>query len=1144
MKKNDNQKVKGIIARSQNEASAQYMFFNKLTAQEIYQCFQFVTNHPFFYDSINLSKKVPLRNFYKTRTVKQSIEKNISWLVSLVEYHAKSLKFYQSLRVDIDLSILNGDWDSAYKKIDKIDEVCGVSIWSQITRNAIESFVKPDGDAKSINLFENVNTEGNPFLQYISFYSSGYFNDPEIYLTSKNTHANDIRRSAPSELVDFFMYRFFRLDSNHELDFEYIIDVEKNSSIIDIYQLLTFCLEYVIVGGYSFENKFSYKYSYFIKALKLTGYNYERCFSIALGADYNIDGYEEEFNILDNYTKGNYSYVIRTCLDKSFVSLDFSFAELTAKSLTRKHLVIEDGFISKIILAMVDVLLRNTRYETSLSYLSCLSNAFRTIEWFRQLGYFTERESKNKSYSHYLRCERGMYLFSKVLSPKRSIVFPELKSHVDKVKASYPNSLATILLCNNDFKYLSEIELDVDTERFKKYLSLSLIKDGKFNEAKLTLESIINSNDSLLKIECLKIYSNLLIKMELYDELLILVVDNSLANPDIFSIFDTDLILKSIGLSFFSSNKIELPILYSLHSQYVNSEFDSNLKFSFEKFLNLNGFVFPNELFGKGINFGDEKVKFFLRWVCTTENMKLYLEFNNSRELEECRLEICNYLLEISDNKNVDDLQYEIKNISKNLIIRQAVQHVENSRIYVDSNIFKGRNSTPYKLLFERYVELSSNSQGDEEDEYNFKKVLAVLPTKEINEKVFWKSTSVVFLPETKLSPKTATFLSLAKLMRQEFTYGERGINNYLSTRIRHGVLPTAIRRSSILEGIHVSAGVNVDSYRESTRLDNMLHVSDSELDIFLKMAKKFTRSLEELISVFNDRKLQIYTLESPLDKSKSSEAIFNYSISPLETYALQLELPVSPSYEDFVKVITDWLWIRTDYILDEVKNYIKTEFNSSLSEKFEDFISEIQSSELSPPVKRYFANSVSRAKAAISSDLETIKSWFEHVDSDGDGEFDIGTAIEIAKRSLSINIEYREDLVFKMPQRNVSYWVDVFFILFENAISKSQLEREDLNVKLLILKAGDNSISITCSNNTREIVDVEKKNLELKFYKDAYGDEELTKDAIQSEGGTGFFKIWKIIERDLGLNHRIDFGFDASKSFFVNLNIELRDGV
>lgn len=1120
-------KVSRILknAKSDREAMSRYLY--NLSPTEIYQSFNIISKSPYFQRYIYLTEKCNPNIIYTSGAAPTTIDKNFSWCLALIEFHSKKLRTYNQLKQKIQLEIIKSNPSEAIRWLDEIDNLCGKSMWSYNLRTSCQSFFQLDEKPEN-DYFGK--TQKNLLLQYITFYSGTYYNDPEIYFTATAAHKNEIDRSAHKDLIDFFKYKIFKIEIGDNINFDGVFEIEKSSSLIDIYELILYATEYAKVNNLDFENIFQTKIKHVFSALAKTNYTYLEAVRTAYGQFTSVSGFNHEYDILDTYTQGRYQDSFYKSLESQLLTIDFSITEILSKSLARTQIDTKENFHSSIIKMMKSLLTRDSGYASSLRHLSCLSNGKKGLEWFKQLGYFVEKESNNVSYEKMNNADIGISFYSPIQSPRKSILFENPDNYLKEISKKY-QSESIYLITNDNIKE----EKRFDKNRLKKYRLARLLKQERLHESEKILRDLINTSDPVYKIEALRAYSSILVRMEKFDLLVELVVEISLKNKLHFSIFDTYTILSEIERKDYRSAKIELPILYILHSQYVGEQFDSSLKFSFEIFLEKNNLKLPTELFGLENRFGEIKLHYFMKWVCTPEIMKLYLEFNTSREIEESRLKICNYLLSKSGSE--DDLQFEIKNISKNLIIREAALQVENSRIYVDNTIFKGRNSPPYISLFERYLELSKKQENIPAEEPYFERLISLIKGNGDNARKFWKSLSIIFIPELKISPKNATFLSLAKLMRQEFTYGEKGINNYLSTRIRHGVLPTALRKSSICEGIYIAQSETDDSALSETLLRNNIKQPDSEE--FITLAKEFSGNLEIEISNFNDVKLQIYSLENQLEKNKGTRGIFDYSISPIETYALQKELPPSPSYEDLVKVITDWLWNRTDYILDDVKRFIEIELSESLNLIFEDFFEKVKNSTISRMGKRSLANAISRAKGDISTDLNVIASWFEHIDASTDGELELNTPIEIARRSLDINIIVNEDFDYKISQRDISNWVDVFFILFENAISKSNLKKSDAKIELTISKNNLNEIVIDCINKTSRIESIVDKNDTLSFYRDAYGNEELTKDVIQSEGGTGFFKIWKIFERDLSLEHKIDFGFENEETFKVSILIK-----
>lgn len=52
------------------------------------------------------------------------------------------------------------------------------------------------------------------------------------------------------------------------------------------------------------------------------------------------------------------------------------------------------------------------------------------------------------------------------------------------------------------------------------------------------------------------------------------------------------------------------------------------------------------------------------------------------------------------------------------------------------------------------------------------------------------------------------------------------------------------------------------------------------------------------------------------------------------------------------------------------------------------------------------------------------------------------------------------------------------------------------------------------------------------------YGQEDLALRAAQGEGGSGFYKIWKALAKDLDLEHRIEFGYSDNETFKVKITM------
>ena len=126
------------------------------------------------------------------------------------------------------------------------------------------------------------------------------------------------------------------------------------------------------------------------------------------------------------------------------------------------------------------------------------------------------------------------------------------------------------------------------------------------------------------------------------------------------------------------------------------------------------------------------------------------------------------------------------------------------------------------------------------------------------------------------------------------------------------------------------------------------------------------------------------------------------------------------------------------------------------------------------------------------------------------------------------------------MDERQLASMVDLLCILFDNAVTKSNLPKHLIDVRISVSKSDSGRIEIVVKNNCSSDKSVDELNISLNYYREKYGDLEKIKEAIHSEGKTGFFKIWKILEKDLGVKeHDLDIYFDKNYVFTAKILLD-----
>jgi hypothetical protein len=797
-----------------------------------------------------------------------------------------------------------------------------------------------------------------------------------------------------------------------------------------------------------------------------------------------------------------------------------------------------EGLKGKIIKAMVSLMIKDEDYEKSLSYLLCLCHCFSPLRWFVQLRLFVENEAKGLNAVQKKIIRELSIVYSRLNSPRKMEIFSEViqKDYLNEYYQNIGNSLTLKLWNNknNEVEPSCEDLAAVEKGRFDKYLALHYLKIKDYDNAIKVLENLVKTEDILLRNEASEMLIDLYLEDNNYEKASEEFVSKCIINKNLIPYYKSEKICEFLKSVITKSDNICIPIVFSLHSRFINDNYDSALRFSFESFLEINNIKEPlerNVLYEK---YDENLVDYFLEYVCTSDVMKLYYYFDSTKKIENNRIEICNYLINKKVSKDI--LIYEVKERTKKLVVADAAKHVENSRIYSDTSVFHSEITADNILsLYHKYLDLAENDYADKQDELTLQEFYNRFKDTSVIEQAY--SVHILSMP---LNEKNKCFLSLISIMRDEFCYGNKGLNNYLSTRIRHGHLPTTLRKSVLDEKLVTRRLAKTQSFKKNEYWLSKLVTRDERDEKKIdKYFAEFSNDYEKVISEINDKWIQIFTLDQKISSLVSQQpkldALFNYSISNFESYIIQQKIPIKTEYSEFVKHVVDWLWSRTDINLKCVREKINTDARTGLTELLNKLQKVINLAVSDKIILTEFNDSVGRAKASLSANIEQITSWFERSDESGIDSYDIETAIEIARRSTNVKLASNIDREYRLRGSTLTNFVDCIYIFFENAISKSNTSKDNLNLELSLL-AESNQVQLRITNKCQSLADVEEANNALNGYREKYGQSKIEISKLQEEGGTGFFKIWNIIYNGLGLVHTLKFGYDDVDTFAVEL--------
>jgi hypothetical protein len=293
-----------------------------------------------------------------------------------------------------------------------------------------------------------------------------------------------------------------------------------------------------------------------------------------------------------------------------------------------------------------------------------------------------------------------------------------------------------------------------------------------------------------------------------------------------------------------------------------------------------------------------------------------------------------------------------------------------------------------------------------------------------------------------------------------------------------------------------------------------------------------------------NDRWLRIYTIDQDISGlSKDGEldkSLFNYSVSAIEAYVLQREINASTTYTDLVGILTKWLWDRTENNLDKIRHRISVDMRGKAFSMLDE-MSKATIHKLGIEALGHFPDAVVRARNGLALAFDTIVGWFTRARVTAIKEFDLEIAVQIASMAADASVKFEDRSGLKWNGAFLNPTVDMLYILFENCMSKSNLMPTELDITASA-DIVNGCLVIGVENKCLVVEDLHKSNLALDKYRLDRAGFASAMGAAQGEGGSGFFKIWRLLDKDMNLKHKVSLGYCSPESFRVEIEVPMHE--
>ena len=584
-------------------------------------------------------------------------------------------------------------------------------------------------------------------------------------------------------------------------------------------------------------------------------------------------------------------------------------------------------------------------------------------------------------------------------------------------------------------------------------------------------------------------------------------------------------------------DRIEIPIIFDLYWRTVEeSEHETNRRIAYDEFLAAHQCRRPTDLKSIADRFSPDALQYFLRNVCVQEVMDVSFDvYESSRELEEERIAVCQWLSEI-DHRRRSEYSQEIVALTNLLNIQDGLRDVDNSRIYVNLEAIERWARKEVSESFNRYrvlVEAGVGFGSPSEIEAALKEYLEG-DARAVDDYLVYPNNEA-----------DALLLEMVDGIRNEFlNNSDFGLDAYLSMRIRHGSLAGHLRGPLEERSLVLTKNHRKDSYlEESVWIERFSYLTSERRAELLSTLEEFTRTYDSIIDDLVQNRLQVRSTTHPV-------GVFHVPIAEnaIWLHWIRSRIRSDTDFDEFLTVVFAAIGESLKIVLRSIREELFVDVKSRVEVAFEELrarLDQQMASDEYAMVNSVVADMVPEVQAAI----DRIAAWFNLGESDqGSGVRTIDQIIDIgieatkrARRGFDPQVSRTVPNIDISTSSMLSEFTDILFTVLDNVYAHSG-NPVDPWVKVDVrAEAGSSEVE------QRVSIRVESEVVKGTFSKESVAKVERIREQMGSvayrrgvnlEGGTGLLKLQRLVALDK--DQKLDFGFLGEDSFFVEMQLVL----
>lgn len=1047
-------------------------------------------------------------------------EKVFYFYYGVLSHFSEEIKKFLSIEKNIQNCLLNGNLQRADELLSHVESSYGNSFWG-IQNRLILNAMRSD-DLSSVSREHDSDDILSIYVKYMEEITSNMLSTEQNTVVSDIISNKDQLSSVNEDGLDVYIYRFVGYNPKIMINAFNIMKHEDRQSLIDLFKAFEIICFNVLI-----DNKKPESIEFREDVLKFCKNINHPFFEMIMISENDVIIDLDELSIFDHYTNGDYQSVIER-LSSDVQEHDIGKIKLLSSSLSRgKFRLIPTCLYHRIVNAIADTIDKKHYFQESSALLNNVCLAFRHSLLFRIINSRGDIECSWSMDGQEALIEKVELIFSKTNTPFKISYLLGSEAAIRLYKAVDNSATFHLYLVTQGYDSNGLI----DPQREMRYAFKALIEANKFNDAISLFENNREHSDCYL----IKKYIYSLIMIGRKTDAALEFINASFEYPLANNYFYSNVFYEAIRNEANKASSVVIPIaIYLCRDCGVDASLNRNsVAIAIGKYIKNCRLKLPSEL---GFSDSDRNHVYFLSTVCSKELLCKSLLFRHQNDAYEERIRICNTLI----NKKIangERLTYELMSLSKKKVFESAAKQVNKSKVYADKDYIMSIVWDEFKLIYEEYILKEKDKKSFDsmiEDVISQSRYTSTVSDAAKNMIEFFSSSFHEYLLIGK-NERNRIFYNMMKVIVDEYCFGLKGLNSYLSTRVRHGTLSSTLINHMINNGLYPHEGRSDTEYS---------HIIQDEDESFKRKIYKYQIAFQNQLNAIIGKIVNEWVQVLVSGKGGSNSA-FNFSILESDVLNVQKGLVDNPTLKECWDSIDEWINGRLNdgciYLLKRLDNEARDEFGIAFS-TFESNIDVILST-CGSKTKRSINSLVTSSKQHLFQQLNLITSWFEVDYNFYEGRFEIETAVEIAKMMLqaeTININCISS--FEVTQKELSPMVDILHNLIGNAIKHSNIDSGQLIVDIDSVRS-DRALKLTVYNNCSFNGCIDTENSRLSEYVHAMKDEQI-RAVLQKEGGSGVAKVRNIMRHEFRSDDYIELKYLSNDKFTACINFDISNWV